>query len=129
MKLRRLIEDLSLTKHEQAVIAALVSALLLASAARIRWQQLALSAGPTVVRSPRSARTRIDLNTAEWFDLVILPGIGPKRAKQIVAARRQQPGGRFEDVGQLKQIKGMPAKVVDGLRPYVSLGSGRGKRP
>jgi len=129
MRFRRLIEDLSLTKHEQFVVVVLVGMLLIASAARIRRQQLALNAGATVVRSPRAAQTRIDLNTAKWCDLVILPRIGPKLAEQIVAARRQLPGGRFKDVEQLKLIRGISSKTVDGLRPYVSLGSGRGKRP
>ena len=67
---------------------------------------------------------RIDPNTAEWTDLAALPGIGEKRARDIVAYRegtkREAPGrvvfARRED---LLRIKGIGPAMLEALDPYL----------
>jgi hypothetical protein len=68
---------------------------------------------------------RIDPNTADWAMLAALPGIGERRARDIVAyredARRNAPGGvvfaRKED---LLRIKGIGFAMVEAIEPYLT---------
>ena len=122
MKLRRLAESLNLSKAEQRIVLALLALLIVGASARLWSQSSFMRSGATVVRSPRAATVTIDLNAASWHDLVVLPGIGPKRAEQIVGLRSELPGQRFSDLQQLTQIRGISTRTVDGIRPYVTLG-------
>jgi competence protein ComEA len=60
----------------------------------------------------------IDLNTASAEELGRLPGVGPKTAQAIVEARSTQP---FRTVEDLRRLRGMGAKSLDRLRPYVTV--------
>ena len=60
----------------------------------------------------------IDLNTASASDLQRLPGIGPERARAIVAYRQEQGG--FTSVDELLDVDGFGPRIVDSLRPYIS---------
>jgi competence protein ComEA len=54
---------------------------------------------------------RIDLNSATHAELELLPGIGPRLAQRIVAARSAR--GRFDDVADLAAVSGIgPAKLA-----------------
>lgn len=66
---------------------------------------------------------RIDPNTADWTSLAVLPGLGEKRAKEIIAFRdrrraagEQQPFQRPADLGK---IKGIGPSLVKQLEPYL----------
>ena len=63
---------------------------------------------------------RIDLNTASQADLTRLPGIGEKKAADIVAWRRANGG--FQSVDQLTEIQGIGDGTLERLRPYVTAG-------
>lgn len=63
----------------------------------------------------------LDLNTASPGDLTRLPGIGEKRAEEIVAFR--EANGGFTKVEQLLEIKGIGDKTLEKLRPYVTVGA------
>ncbi|MDX1510981.1 MAG: ComEA family DNA-binding protein [Nitriliruptorales bacterium] len=72
--------------------------------------------------TPASAWTSdglLDLNRASASDLEELPGIGPVLAARIIAWRDQQ--GRFEDVGQLREISGIGEKTFQSLAPLVTV--------
>ena len=113
---------LDMSKAEQGVLLALVVLLLVGVCWRL-WLHDALFVPPvTVVHGPEAAAVRIDLNSAPWHDLVLLPGIGPTRARQIVELRSSKPNRRFANIGEIAEIKGLPAKVVEQIRPYVCLG-------
>lgn len=59
---------------------------------------------------------RIDINRATAKELESLPGIGPKLAARILAERELGP---FESVDHLQRVRGIGAKTVEKLRPFV----------
>ena len=61
----------------------------------------------------------IDLNTADEYELRRLPGIGEKRARDIVADREEH--GPFRSVEDLTRVSGIGEGILDGLREYVSV--------
>lgn len=61
------------------------------------------------------ARTgKVNVNTASAKMLETLPGIGPKTAKAIIAARP------LKDLDALDKVPGMGAKTIEGLKELVS---------
>lgn len=63
----------------------------------------------------------VDLNSATESQLETLPGIGPKKAKDIVAER--QANGPFKSVDDLRRVKGIGDKTIADLRAQVAVGS------
>jgi competence ComEA-like helix-hairpin-helix protein len=66
---------------------------------------------------PESIRLRIDLNRAEWYELIILPGIGEKKARAIVEYRKRS--GRFKTIEQLCGVNGIGVKSVKRFEDLV----------
>ncbi|MGI5962833.1 MAG: ComEA family DNA-binding protein [Lawsonibacter sp.] len=62
----------------------------------------------------------IDLNQAQAGDLERLPGIGEKRAQDILAYREAH--GPFTSVEELDQVPGIGEGILAGLRDYVTVG-------
>lgn len=62
----------------------------------------------------------IDLNTADWYDLQRLPGIGEKRAKDIIAWREAY--GPFQAVDELVCVSGIGPATLEGLWAYAAVG-------
>ncbi len=60
----------------------------------------------------------LDLNRATQEDLILLPGIGPKRAKQIVESREAK--GPYSEPGDLVRIRGIGEKTVERIRPWLA---------
>ena len=63
---------------------------------------------------------RIDLNKADIFDLQRLPGIGEKRAKDILAYREENGG--FRCLEELLLIPGIGEKTLEALRQCAVIG-------
>ncbi len=59
----------------------------------------------------------LDLNRATQEDLILLPGIGPKRARQIVESR--EADGPYSEPGDLVRIRGIGEKTVERIRPWL----------
>lgn len=81
---------------------------------------------PQPVFPPRAEELadRIDPNTADWQTLAALPGIGEKRARDIVAHREQvlkrNPGRpAFEKSSDLLRIRGIGPAIVSTIEPYL----------
>jgi len=55
----------------------------------------------------------LDINSASEKELVSLPGVGAKTAKEIVAARP------FKTVDDLKNVKGIGDKTFEKLKAHV----------
>jgi competence protein ComEA len=78
---------------------------------------------------PRAAPAiLIDLNAATVAELETLPGIGPKRARSIIASRNAR-GGRFTTVDELLQIDGIGEPTLNQIRGMIVIGPGRDARP
>ena len=61
---------------------------------------------------------RIDVNTADVYDLQRLPGIGEKRALDIIAWREDH--GPFQSLDELTDISGIGPAILEGLRDYAA---------
>lgn len=59
----------------------------------------------------------VNINAADHYDLQRLPGIGEKRARDIIDYREAH--GPFQAVEDLTEVSGIGAGIVDGLREYV----------
>jgi competence protein ComEA len=67
----------------------------------------------------RAAPAPVMLNQASVDALDSLPGIGRKRAEDIVAFRRQH--GPFRRIDDLRRIRGVGPKMLAKLRPYLKI--------
>ncbi len=61
----------------------------------------------------------VELNRADRFDLLRVPGVGPKGAAKLLSARRQR---RLRELSQLRKLginpqKAAPLILLDGARP------------
>lgn len=72
--------------------------------------------------STDSAGDRIDINTASAAELDELPGIGDVLARRIIEHR--ELNGPFTSVDQLAEIDGISPRLVDRLRPFVTVPAG-----
>lgn len=63
----------------------------------------------------------VDLNAADEDELRKLPGIGPTRARAILALRSKL--GRFKSVDDLARIKGIGRTLLRRLRPWARVGA------
>ncbi len=59
-----------------------------------------------------------NLNQASPSQLDLLPGVGEKAAKKIVAYREKTP---FKRVEELVRVKGFGKKKFEKLKPYLSV--------
>jgi competence ComEA-like helix-hairpin-helix protein len=66
---------------------------------------------------PESIRLKIDLNRAEWYELIILPGIGEKKARTIVEYRKET--GAFKNIEQLCEVNGIGVKTVKRFEDLI----------
>ena len=63
---------------------------------------------------------KIDLNNADIKTLTTLKGIGPKRAEQIIALRKELGG--FTSVEQILKVKGIGPKTLAKFRDKIYIG-------
>ncbi|MHC5060303.1 MAG: ComEA family DNA-binding protein [Planctomycetota bacterium] len=65
--------------------------------------------------------SRINPNTATAASLERLPGIGPKRARAVVAYRQTigSDGQAFESSPDMEKIKGIGAKTSQKIKPWL----------
>lgn len=64
-----------------------------------------------------SAPFVVDLNLATESELNLLPGVGPKLAKEILRLRDERE--KFERVEDLLAVPGIKQTRLDQIRPYV----------
>jgi competence ComEA-like helix-hairpin-helix protein len=69
----------------------------------------------------------LDLNAATTTQLVQVPGIGPATAKAIVQFREKS--GPFQRVEDLLAIRGISARKLAEIRPYVTVAKPPSRRP
>jgi hypothetical protein len=120
-------KSIALTAPHRRVLLVLLCLLTIYTAGRMFLNR-------TYIGDPQPARPlreleladRIDPNTADVATLAALPGLGMKRAADIVRYRdefqRQNPGRRaFERAQDLLKIRGIGYAMMTQLAPYLLL--------
>jgi len=76
--------------------------------------------GVEVLRAAAEEPYRIDLNRASRGELMLLKGIGEKRAERIVSAREKNGG--FSSVEDARKAAGMTRREWERVAPMVRVG-------
>jgi competence protein ComEA len=61
----------------------------------------------------------VNVNSASGEQLQLLPGIGPARARAVIAYRKAQ--GPFKTVEGLSQVSGIGERALERIRPHCVL--------
>jgi len=77
-------------------------------------------AAENTANKPQIADTKklVNLNKASQAELETLPGVGPKLAEKIIAARQQYP---FTSVDDVARVQGIGKKLLDRWRDRITL--------
>lgn len=67
--------------------------------------------------APLEANFLVDINAADWPEIVQLPGLGEVLAKRLMADRSNN--GPFRDVDDLVRVDGIGVKTLQEIRPYL----------
>ena len=70
-------------------------------------------AAPTARSTAKKPDKPVDINNATEKELITLPGVGAKTAKEIVAARP------FKTIDDIKNVKGIGDKTFEKLKAHV----------
>jgi competence protein ComEA len=107
-----------LRRRDQAVAAFFLALALLAIAGQWTWHALHSRQLIEIDRvEPDLAEFKVDVNAADWPELALMPGVGEVLAKRIVDDR--QAKGPFQDHSDLRRVRGIGPKTLDGMRPYL----------
>ena len=77
------------------------------------------SAQKPMVTQESLLAAKIDINNADEKMLTNLPGVGPTTASRIHEYRKVN--GPFKSVDDLLKVKGIGPKVLDKIRPFVTI--------
>ncbi len=107
-----------LRRADQAAVAALVAAALAAMAgwwiAQGGWRGRLIE----IDRAEQlTTRFEVDINAADWPELMQLPGIGETLARRIVESRKTS--GPFASHDALRRVRGVGPKTLEQIRPYL----------
>lgn len=107
-----------LRRGEQALLAGVVGAALVAMMAAWFYQGGQRGRLIEIDRAtPVEIPYVVDINAATWPEIAQLPDIGETLAKRIVESRELH--GPFRDHHDLRRVRGIGAKTLDGMRPYL----------
>jgi competence protein ComEA len=84
----------------------------------------ALLAGVLLAAAAMAADAPVNINTASAEELATISGIGPAKAAAIIEHRDKN--GQFKTVDDLKLVRGIGDKMLEQLRPQVTVGSSGG---
>lgn len=73
---------------------------------------------PSLIDGPAVS---LNVNQATVAELEKLPGIGPKKARSIIASRNAR-GGAFHSFDEILAIDGIGETTLAEIRPYLVLG-------
>jgi competence protein ComEA len=76
---------------------------------------------PQAPAPPAGGSSLVNINSATIEELDSLPGIGPAIAQRIIDYRTSE--GPFQTIDELERIRGISARMVGELTPFVTVGS------
>jgi len=82
---------------------------------------MALLLGMAQAASTSSETKQININTATAEDLTSLKGIGQAKSQAIIEHREKH--GPFKTVDDLKLVPGIGDKLLEQLRPQITVGA------
>ncbi len=65
----------------------------------------------------RETEFRVDINAADWPEIVVLPGVGEKLARAIVAHREET--GPFQTLESIQDVVGIGEGKFAQIRPFL----------
>ncbi len=66
---------------------------------------------------PLVAKFQVDVNRADWPELIQLPGVGQVLAERWIAERER--GGEFRSHDDLDRVRGIGPRTLERIRPYL----------
>ena len=109
---------LVLRRLDQATAAVVLAVALSLLAGHWLWQGRLRGRLVEIDRAqPVAVKLQIDVNTADWPELCLMPGIGEQLARRIVAERTT--GGPFRDWDDLRRVRGIGPRTLEGMKPYL----------
>ncbi|MBC8354872.1 MAG: helix-hairpin-helix domain-containing protein [Planctomycetes bacterium] len=66
---------------------------------------------------PAQVTFQLDINSAEWPEWTLLPGVGETLAKRIVQNRDEQ--GRFRSHEDVGRVNGIGPRTIERMRAYL----------
>ena len=109
----------------ELMMAYVLGAVLLVATAFMWMQQRGWFTAEPVVKHnvlDRPAKP-VELNTARWFELMQIRGIGEVRAKEIVRLRESKKNG-FTSFDELAEIPGIDKKIIGRMKEKIRLKPG-----
>jgi competence protein ComEA len=109
---------LVLRRADQAMAALFAAASLAAICGYWVWQGSLRDRLIEIDRAdPIAVEMRIDINSADWPELCLMPGIGEALAKRIIDDRSQN--GPFRELDDLRRVRGIGPVTLEGMKPYL----------
>ncbi len=84
-----------------------------------RHGEIVLSSEPMSAYSCMTLGLKIPLNRVPRDELPALPGVGPVLAEAIAETRTELGG--FKQVEELRTVRGIGPKLLQGIRPHIRL--------
>jgi competence protein ComEA len=67
--------------------------------------------------TPLTAKFQVNVNQADWPELMQLPGVGRTLAERLIAEREER--GEFQSVEELTRVAGIGPRTIERIRPYL----------
>jgi len=107
------------SRTQKIIILALVCVLAL-GLFLLRHRRNMTASDVTAISGDSAYALRIDINSATWREIALLPGVGEATARAVVADREAK--GPFTSVDDLTRVAGIGEKTVAGIAPYAKVG-------
>ncbi len=116
-------DSFSPTRRQLAVVFFLATTLLIGSIIKLGMDHHWWLPATEIVSDlrPEDIKVTLDINTAPWYELVLVPRLGEVKAKAIVAYREKY--GNFKSLDEVANVSGMGQSIVNAIRDYVKIGT------